>query len=216
MLKKIKIITIITLIFATLVNNAFANSNLLFNTVEFKSKSFKSVPKWTGILDKMILENSQFEECKSNTPNCKSKFYNQWIAYINSAKNIKNQEDLLDSVNEFFNDWEYILDIDNWDLSDYWEIPSEFLEMSGDCEDYAIIKYYTLKKLGYDTSKLRIVVLKDIVRNGAHAVLAVYQNNQIYILDNLSTIALTDDMLTQYVPYYSINEDSKWIHFKKM
>lgn len=207
---------IIFMIFANLASPAFAKQSYLFGTVEFKSKSFKSVPKWTDILDKMILENQQVATCKNNIKSCDNKFFKEWLAYLNSAKTITNQEELLDSVNAFFNDWEYILDIDNWGLSDYWEIPSEFLEMSGDCEDYAIIKYYTLKKLGYNVDNLRIVVLKDTVRNGAHAVLAVYKNDSVYILDNLSTIALTDDLLTQYVPYYSINENNKWIHFKRM
>lgn len=213
--KLIKTITIF-MIFANLASPAAAKQEYLFNTVEFKSKSFKSVPKWTEILDKMLLENQQVKQCKVSLKSCDNKFYKEWLAYLDSAKDIKDQTELLDSVNAFFNDWEYILDIDNWGLSDYWEIPSEFLEMSGDCEDYAIIKYYTLKKLGYDVSKLRIVILKDTVRNGAHAVLAVYKGDSVYILDNLSTIALTDDLLTQYVPYYSINENNKWIHFKRM
>tara|TARA_Y100001960_G_scaffold333914_1_gene442190 strand:+ start:2992 stop:3642 length:651 start_codon:yes stop_codon:yes gene_type:complete len=216
MFNKIKIITIISLIFASLAAPSEAANNALFDTVEFKSKSLKSVPKWTEILDKMVTEKQQVETCKENISSCENRFYKQWLRFIAKAKTIQDKELLLDEVNSFFNDWEYILDIDNWGMSDYWEIPSEFLEMSGDCEDYSIIKYYTLRKLGYKADQLRLVVLKDTVRNGAHAVLAVYEGDSIYILDNLSTIALTDDLLTQYVPYYSINEDYKWVHFKKM
>jgi len=200
-----------------LANFSFAEDDLsLFETVEFKSSNFNSVPKWVKILDKMILENKDIEACEKNLTRCNNEFLKQWLFFLEQSKEIKNKEILLNSVNAFFNEWEYILDIDNWNLSDYWEIPSEFLEFSGDCEDYVIIKYYTLKKLGFKTNDLRIVIVKDIVRNGAHAVLAVYQNNQIYILDNLSTIALNDDLLTQYKPYYSINEKFKWIHFKKL
>lgn len=215
----IKIKKIILLVFFTnlaLSFNANADNVNLFNTVEFKSKNFNSVPKWVTLLDRMLDENKKLDTCSKNKEICDDKFFKQWLDFIAKAKLIKDDEELLDSVNSFFNEWEYIEDIKNWEVSDYWEIPREFLEMSGDCEDYAIIKYYTLKKLGYDTKKLRIVILKDIVRNGAHAVLAVYKNDSIYILDNLSTIALTDDLLTQYVPYYSINENNKWIHFKKM
>jgi predicted transglutaminase-like cysteine proteinase len=216
---KIKIKKIILLIFCinlALTLNANADSANLFNTVEFKSKKLTSVPKWVNLLDRMLDENKKLDACSKNQKMCDDKFFKQWLNFIAQAKLIKDDEELLDSVNAFFNDWEYIVDMENWNVSDYWEIPREFLEMSGDCEDYAIIKYYTLKKLGYDTNKLRIVILKDVVRNGAHAVLAVYKNDSVYILDNLSTIALTDDLLTQYVPYYSINENNKWIHFKKM
>ena len=38
---------------------------------------------------------------------------------------------------------------------DYWATPKEFLALGyGDCEDYVIIKYFTLIKLGFDKDKL--------------------------------------------------------------
>lgn len=188
----------------------------LFSTVEFKSNNLSSLPKWTSVLKKVEKDLSYYKLCDKLKENCSHMQFSEWSNFVNKTKNITNKEQLLNRVNSFFNTWDYTLDIDLWGVNDYWEIPSEFLSLSGDCEDYAIIKYYTLKKLGFDVNNLRIVILKDTVRNGAHAVLAVYLNNKTYILDNLSSAVLTDDVLTQYVPYYSINETNKWIHFKKL
>lgn len=211
--------TILTaLLFTTLLafNSYAGEKQYLFNTIEFKSKSLESLPKWVEILERMINEKQQVNICNKNLQSCDNKFISHWIKFIRQTSKIKDKKQVVAEVNTFFNDWEYILDIDNWGISDYWEIPSEFIEFSGDCEDYAIIKYYTLRTLGFKADDLRIVILKDTIRNGAHAVLAAYFKDEILILDNLSTMPLEDTILTQYVPYYSINENTKWLHFPKM
>jgi predicted transglutaminase-like cysteine proteinase len=56
------------------------------------------------------------------------------------------------------------------------------------------------------------VVLNDVSRGLAHAVLAVYFEQQVYILDNLSRAVLPQEQVSQYVPYYSINETTRWAH----
>lgn len=216
MLKTKKILT--ALLFTTLLafNSYAGEKQYLFNTIEFKSNSLESLPKWLEILERMINEKKQVNICNKNIKTCDNKFISHWIEFIRQTSKIKDKKQIVAEVNTFFNDWEYILDIDNWGISDYWEIPSEFIEFSGDCEDYAIIKYYTLRTLGFKADELRIVILKDTIRNGAHAVLATYFKDEILILDNLSTMPLEDTILTQYVPYYSINENTKWLHFPKM
>jgi predicted transglutaminase-like cysteine proteinase len=52
------------------------------------------------------------------------------------------------------------------------------------------------------------------VRDLAHAVLAVYEGEQVYILYNLTKAIVPQERLTQYVPYYSINETTRWAHVK--
>ncbi len=117
-------------------------------------------------------------------------------------------------VNSFWNGYPYITDIKNWGRQDYWAIPAEFAKKSGDCEDYAIAKFYTLRALGVPDRAMRIVVLKDVVRKLAHAVLAVEEGGEIYILDNISSAIVPHSRLTQYVPAYSLNEEKAWVHLK--
>ncbi len=117
-------------------------------------------------------------------------------------------------VNAFWNKYPYITDIKNWGKNDYWAIPMEFLAKSGDCEDYAIVKFYTLCELGIPPASMRIVVLKDTIRKLAHAVLAVEEGGKVYILDNVSNAIVTHERLSHYVPAYSLNKTNAYVHLK--
>jgi predicted transglutaminase-like cysteine proteinase len=126
----------------------------------------------------------------------------------------RSRLDQLETVNRFLNDWRYKDDSKNYGRRDYWASPLEFFLRSGDCEDYAIVKYVTLRELGFAAEQLRLVVVQDVVRDLAHAVLAVYLGEQIYIMDNLNRAILPQEQVSQYVPYYSINENTRWAHVK--
>ncbi len=118
----------------------------------------------------------------------------------------------LKTVNSYFNRWPYQLDIDVYGVSDYWATPGEFLRLSGDCEDYSITKYYALRKLGFSIDDMRIVLLKDNIRNISHAILAVKLNGESYVLDNMSDLVLSHLKYEHYVPQYSVNEFYRWAH----
>lgn len=73
--------------------------------------------------------------------------------------------------------------------SDHWATPKEFLTMgAGDCEDYAIIKYFTLLKLGFEKDKLFITLAYDTYTKRDHMVLSYFaqKNQPPLILDSLS------------------------------
>jgi predicted transglutaminase-like cysteine proteinase len=57
-----------------------------------------------------------------------------------------------------------------------------------------------------------VVVVRDVQRDLAHAVLAVYLDDEVYILDNLTKTVLPQERISHYVPYYSINETTRWAH----
>jgi len=72
---------------------------------------------------------------------------------------------------------------------DNWATPKEFLKIGyGDCEDYVIIKYYSLIRLGFDEKKLFITVVKEKFRGGYHMFLSYFQykGKPPLVLDNLS------------------------------
>ena len=97
--------------------------------------------------------------------------------------------DKLKIVNDYFNKLSYSSDIKNWNKTDYWATPYEFLSLgAGDCEDYAIAKYFTLKELGIDDSKLKLTYAKLSKNNQAHIVLSYYHkpNYTPIILDNIN------------------------------
>lgn len=175
----------------------------LFGTVEFM-RPLNSLPGWLDVLDRNAADPIfQLERHFNKTTT--------WSVMKQEAAG-KSQMDQLRYVNSFWNGWPYREDSVNWGKNDYWAIPAQFLKKSGDCEDYAIVKYFTLKELGFDPKKMRIVVLRDTVRNLAHAVLAVYVGDDVYILDNLSNVVLSHKRLGNYTPQYSINEYGRWTH----
>jgi predicted transglutaminase-like cysteine proteinase len=120
--------------------------------------------------------------------------------------------DKLRNVNSLFNQWPYRLDSEVWGVVDYWAAPIEFLRKSGDCEDYAITKYFALKQLGVPAADMRIVILLDSIRRLGHAILVVYTGGDAYVLDNLSNVVLSHQRYGHYVPQYSINEEYRWAH----
>lgn len=177
----------------------------LFGTVEFR-RPLDTLPGWLDVLKRNSASpifELQKRFNKSTT----------WEILKQKAEG-KTPIDKLRLVNSFWNSWPYIEDMANWGKADYWEIPAEFLPRSGDCEDYAIVKYFTLKELGFDPGKMRLVVLKDTIRNLGHAVLAVYLDDDAWVLDNLSNVVLSHKRLANYSPQYSVNEYSRWAHIK--
>ncbi len=100
-----------------------------------------------------------------------------WQRLLVSEKQVSEQEQLK-VVNLFFNkQMTYVEDIDLWHVVDYWETPVEALwKGAGDCEDYAIAKYFSLRHLGVSSDKLRITYVKALRQNRAHMVLTYYSS----------------------------------------
>ncbi len=95
----------------------------------------------------------------------------------------------LRAVNDFFNrSLRFTDDIEIWQQEDYWATPVEALvKGAADCEDYAIAKYVTLRRLGVASDKLRITYVKALRLNQAHMVLTWYASPGAdpLVLDNL-------------------------------
>lgn len=182
-------------------SRAFAH---VFNTVSLR-RPMKVFPFWVSVLDRnaahpVFSEKKDFRGIS-------------WAKMREKAATLKGL-DLLTYVNTFWNRYPYIEDIVNWKKEDYWAAPYEFLDKSGDCEDYAIVKYMTLRKLGISADRMRILVVRDTFRNLAHAVLGVEEGGRVYILDNVSNAILAHTRLSQYIPQYSVNEDNAWMHIR--
>lgn len=178
----------------------------LFNTVEFKGK-ISRLPKWTRVLEKMQAWEGYFKSAEMNELPSRA----GWKKLKKDAAPLAPME-RLKAVNKFFNQWPYRLDSANYGQSDYWAIPLEFLKKSGDCEDYAIAKFYALKELGFSGDVMRIVAVKDAIRGIGHAVLVVYLDDGAYVLDNQTNMVLPHERYMHYVPQYSVNEHFRWMH----
>ncbi|WP_282606533.1 transglutaminase-like cysteine peptidase [Pelagibius sp. Alg239-R121] len=184
----------------------------IFRTIEFKSKSFKALPQWRRVLDQVKQEQKAFQSCTNNAANCSSEVQKSWREIIISARNLNRQEKLR-AVNRYFNRWPYKFDQEVFGVNEYWASPVEFMTRSGDCEDFSIAKYFALKELGFSEQEMRVVIVMDRIRNIGHAILAIYEKNDILVLDSLSNVILSHSKYKHYLPQYSMNETTRWAHF---
>ncbi len=135
----------------------------------------------------------------------------EWLVFLQNIRHLPANEQIR-KVNGYANEKEYILDLENYGVEDYWATPKQFLQNNGDCEDYAIIKMMSLKQLGFDVNKMRVVVVQDTNQRIAHAVMSIDRRNDILILDNQIEEVISHRNIFHYVPVYSVNEKNWWMH----
>ena len=184
----------------------------LFGSTEISAANLTALPQWARVLGKMKTERPQFRACLDNQAACAAAGLRAWREVAASAKG-KPALEVLKTVNGYFNRWPYKLDRELYGISEFWATPQEFMKRSGDCEDYAIAKFFVLRDLGYANDQLRIVILMDRIRRIGHAVLAVYAVGDILILDSLTDLIFSHKKYRHYVPQYSMNETTRWAHF---
>ncbi len=137
----------------------------------------------------------------------------QWQQLINNSVLI-NDDEKLQQVNDFFNQIRFVDDARHWQKEDYWATPLELLTTNGgDCEDFAIAKYFTLLKLGVNEYKLRMTYVTATHYNQPHMVLTYFTapNAVPLVLDNLNRQILPATQRDDLVPIYSFNGSGLWI-----
>jgi predicted transglutaminase-like cysteine proteinase len=123
----------------------------------------------------------------------------------------KNDLEKLEIVNNFFNRVAYLSDIKNWKVKDYWATRMEFMgKDKGDCEDYAIAKYFTLIQLGVEPKKLFLTYVKLIKQRQAHMVLTYFKapKSVPLVLDNMNFKIFPANKRRDLKPIFSFNAES--------
>ncbi|MBK5264389.1 MAG: transglutaminase-like cysteine peptidase [Alphaproteobacteria bacterium] len=82
----------------------------------------------------------------------------------------------------------------------------------GDCEDYAIAKMQLLESAGVPSDTLYLVIVTDMERHADHAVLAVREGNDMFILDNKTDRVLRSQDISDYRPIVSFSTQFAWTH----
>lgn len=166
-------------------------------------------PQWVEALERHLSDDLRDGDCGAARLNaCHMR---EWRRFLELIRRLPAREQL-ERVNRYANRKDYVLDLDNYGLLDYWAIPREFLFDGGDCEDYAITKLMSLRWLGYEPDTMRIVVLQDTNLRIAHAVMAIGSGDDILILDNQVERVLSHREIVHYAPVYSIGERQWWMH----
>lgn len=182
----------------------------LFGSREVRSSKLSLFPKWRGALSR------HFDESKLPDAPCAETTFNrchlrEWKGFLAGLRGA-NPLEQIEAVNQYLNRRRYILDPRNYGVPDYWATPNQFLSRNGDCEDYAIAKYFSLRSLGIEPNAMRIVVLQDLNLQIAHAVLVVYFGGRTLVLDNQVSTVVDAQAIHHYRAIYSINEQHWWLH----
>lgn len=125
-----------------------------------------------------------------------------------------NDLEKLEKVNDFFNQVQFIDDALLWKEKDYWATPVEFLARDGgDCEDFSIAKYFTLKNMGVAEERLNLTYVKALALDQAHMVVTYYQtpDGEPLILDNLNPKILPASQRSDLMPVFSFNGSGLWL-----
>jgi predicted transglutaminase-like cysteine proteinase len=174
----------------------------LFGTGERASSDLSSFTKWSAMFDRFS---------KDVNSGSSDEIVQKWRKDLTPMKGLPLVE-MANQVNNLMNKVRYIGDNKNWGKSDYWETPVEFLTYGGDCEDFAIAKYISLRALGVPDQAMRIAIVKDLQKGIPHAILIVYTEDGPMVLDNQIKKMTEANDIGHYKPIFSINRTAWWLH----
>jgi predicted transglutaminase-like cysteine proteinase len=157
----------------------------------------------------------QFKQSFQDTYGSRSsKLFSQWVSLMQNNED-KDDWQKLRLVNHFFNiQIRFVDDIVHWREKDYWATPIEFIgTRGGDCEDFALAKYFTLKAMGVAPNKMRLMYVRALTFNQAHMVLIYSEkiSDMPLVLDNLNPNILPANQRPDLKPVYSFNGDGLWL-----
>lgn len=125
-----------------------------------------------------------------------------------SVASVEEQRLGIEKIHMHFQNYAYVEDFEQFGLKDYWQSPDEFnLRRQGDCEDFAIAKFFELEKFGNTTQQLHYVMTPQ----GAHMVVSVFDGVERQILDNNKSRIYPLDGERELDFIWGFDRDSVWI-----
>jgi len=166
-----------------------------------------SVAQFTGFTEKFL------ERVDREFGSSARRLMEDWESLVQRARGIPEDEKL-EAVNLFFNRniW-FTDDIRHWRTEDYWATPMETMAtMAGDCEDFVIAKYFTLREAGVPDQRMRLTYVRSASIDQSHMVLAYYPDPSAepLILDNMTDWIEPASDRRDLKPVYSFNGQSLW------
>lgn len=139
--------------------------------------------------------------------------FEQWQKLVMENRYASLQTKLV-NVNEFFNHFDSVDDRYLWGRNDYWATLSETLDKSGgDCEDFSIAKYFTLRDLDIPEDNMRITYVISMKTEQPHMVLTYRLNSseEPIVLDSMNNYLLPVSKRPDLVPVYGFNRTGYWV-----
>ncbi len=182
-----------------------------FHSIEIRFDKMDAFRKWNSAVARYAQEQDRTrgQECRNDDSAACA--YRRLDSFLDTLRGKTRHEQLV-AVNAHMNARPYAPDTKTWGQKDYWATPAEFMTHSGDCEDFAIAKFFALKRLGWNANALRLAAVKDLKRGEGHAVLVAFDGAKSWMLDNQIKQVVETDTVRHYEAVYSINENFWWRH----
>jgi len=188
---------------------AASRSNEPFGILTAKVTGGALREKWRVVEREIDAERVLLKICEEDRASCRSQGALEFLAIVDSGRALEGRA-RLGAINRAINlKIAPMSDLALYGTEDFWSSPlATFAIGAGDCEDYAIAKFVALQEAGISADDLRIVILRDDIREEDHAVVAARLNGSWLLLDNLHMTMVEDQQIRDYYrPEFLIDRD---------
>jgi predicted transglutaminase-like cysteine proteinase len=163
--------------------------------------------KWAGVKNKLPRESKILERCRNNMRTCPPAA-KRFLAVVDKAQNRDGWARIAE-INRSINlNIRPVDDMAQYGVVDLWATPlMVFKSNAGDCEDYAIAKYFALHEIGFSYEDLRLVIMHLHGIDEDHAVAAVRYDGRWRILDNRTLDIRQDINVAGFDPLFVIDSE---------
>jgi predicted transglutaminase-like cysteine proteinase len=163
--------------------------------------------KWLELARKLDDDRVQIALCDGDREHCVSPVALRFLGIVDQAR-ARDGRARLGEINRAINlAIRPASDLAQYGVDDVWSSPLDTFDRgAGDCEDYAIAKYVALRQAGIAADDLRIVILRDAVHGGDHAVAMARLNSHWLMLDNQRMAMIEDIDARNLRPLFVIDE----------
>lgn len=165
---------------------------------------------WHQITDKIRSEKDVIEQCRPELPSCPSPAAAQFNAIVREG-NGGDELARIGRINRAVN--LAIKPARAGAGPTEWTSPLETLTTgTGDCKQYAVVKYAALLEAGFTADRVRLVIVRvkpstpPTTRPADHAVIAVHVQSRWLVLDNRSlTVSESTGLLNDMEPLFTLD-----------
>lgn len=162
--------------------------------------------KWLAVWRQWNDEKQALTSCRQDRTQCTDPAALAFIAIVDNAKALQGRARLGD-INRAINlSIRPASDFAAHGSIDVWSSPLATLNnRTGDCEDYAILKFTALLEAGVSPDDLKLLIVHDQARSEDHAVVVARHEDKWLVLDNRRLIMLADTELANYSPLLQLD-----------
>jgi predicted transglutaminase-like cysteine proteinase len=195
------VLTLVTAVSAAPVSGSPAYS---FDAADHYLTRATDYPRWADLTARHVTQLRTIESCLRDATTCPQRMHGYREIVVRAHDLTASRKMVL--INRFINTRHWRIE-DRRD--DDWRTLVDFLSRGGDCEDYAIAKYFALRQVGFSAADVRVGITRDPGTHTYHAVTIVRIDDQIYFLDVDGAPRRSQ---AGYRFLFSINEFAIWDH----